>query len=188
LDGLFRLDVDDDIWQDIGLTDEIDNMENIPNWLGDDNVRVGIKALLEHDCCVEEITRVKHERTCMQEWFQEEWMIVQIAIEDTTDINILFQLHKHKDNLLQLCVTWELAMRGIPCAMSKKDWGPSVEEMVKAHKYEYQKQVIYAGDTDSEEELTDEDIDLNEDENIEDAEFLDNVEMSALIDEFRGQL
>ena len=188
LDGLFRLDVDDDIWQDIGLTDEIDDMANIPNWLGDDNVRVGIKALLEYDRCVEEMRRVKHERTCMQEWFQEEWMIVQIAIEDTTDINILFQLHKHKDNLLQLCVTWELALRGIPCAMSKKDWGPPVEEMVKAHKYEFEKQVIYARDSDSEEELTDEDIDLNDDENIEDAEFLDNLEMSALIDEFRGQL
>ena len=73
-------------------------MENIPNWLGDDNVHVGIKALLEFDCCVEERKRVKHEHTCMQEWFQEEWMIVQIAIEDTADINILFQLHKHKDN------------------------------------------------------------------------------------------
>ena len=40
--------------------------------------------------------------------------------------------------------------------------------MVKAHKYEFEKQVIYAGNSDSEE---DENIDLNEDENIEDAEF-----------------
>ena len=31
LDGLFKLDIDDDIWQDIGLTDEIDDIANIPN-------------------------------------------------------------------------------------------------------------------------------------------------------------
>jgi len=115
-------------------------------------------------------------------------MIVQAAIEDTTDLNILFQLHRHKDHLLQLCATWDLAVRGIPCAMSRKDWGPSVEEMGKAHRYEFEKQVINA-DSDSEEgELANDEIDLNEEESIEDAEFLDNLEMSALIDEFRGQL
>ena len=189
LDGLFKLDVDDDIWQYIGLTDDTDDMMSIPEWLGNDEVRIGIKALLEYDRCVEEMKRVRHERTCMQEWFQEEWMIVQAAIEDTTDLNILFQLNKHKDHLLQLCVTWDLAVRGIPCAMSRKDWGPSVEEMGKAHRYEFEKQVINATDSDSEEdELANDEVDLNEEESMENAEFLDSLEMSALIDEFRGQL
>jgi len=121
LDGLFKLDVDVDIWQDIGLTDDTDDMINTPEWLGNDEVCTGIKALLEYDHCVEEMRRVKHERTYMQEWFQKEWMVVQAAIEDTTDINILFQLDRHRNHLLQLCVTWDLAIRGIPCAMSRTD-------------------------------------------------------------------
>ena len=47
LDGLFKLDVDDDIWQDIGLTDDLDDVAGIPDWLGNDKVREGIKVLLE---------------------------------------------------------------------------------------------------------------------------------------------
>jgi len=186
LDSLFKLDVDDDIWQDIGLTDETDEMIAIPAWLGNNDVRDGIKALLEYDRCAEEIKRVKHECVCMQEWFYEEWMTVEQAIEDTADINILFQLHKHRDYLLQLCVTWELAVRGISCDMSKKEWGPSLEEMKKAYRYKFEKQVIQQSDFNSDSE--EESIDWNSEESIEDAEFLDNLEMSALIDEFRSQL
>ena len=189
LDGLFKLDVDDDIWQDIGLTDDTNDMINIPEWLGNDEVHTGIKALLEYDRCVEEMRRVKHERTYMQEWFQEEWMVVQAAIEDTTDINILFQLDRHRNHLLQLCVTWDLAIKGIPCAMSRTDWRLSVEEIGKTHRYEFEKQVIDPADSDSEEvEQANEKINWNEEQSLEDAEFLDNLEISALIDEFRGQL
>jgi len=50
-DGLFKLDVDDDIWQDVGLDDD-DGMP--PRWLADDNCRSGIKYMLELDRCREE--------------------------------------------------------------------------------------------------------------------------------------
>jgi len=30
MDGLFKLDVDDDIWQDIGLTDDLDHASEVP--------------------------------------------------------------------------------------------------------------------------------------------------------------
>ncbi|KAF8868724.1 hypothetical protein CPB84DRAFT_1818988 [Gymnopilus junonius] len=46
LNGLFKLDVDDDIWQDIGLTNEFDGSMAIPDWLENDHVHKGIKALL----------------------------------------------------------------------------------------------------------------------------------------------
>ena len=39
-DGLFDLDIDNSIWQDIRLND--DPPPDIPDWLGDDNVRKGI--------------------------------------------------------------------------------------------------------------------------------------------------
>jgi hypothetical protein len=97
----------------------------------------------------------------------------------------LFQLDRHRDHLLQLYVTWDLAIRGIPCDMSRTDWGPSGEEMGKAHRYEFEKQVIDPADSDSEEEeQADEEIDWNKKQSLEDAEFLDNLEISALIDEF----
>ena len=35
MEGLFKLDIDDDIWQDIGLTDDA---AEIPDWLGNDKV------------------------------------------------------------------------------------------------------------------------------------------------------
>ena len=38
MEGLFKLDVDDDIWQDVGLTDEHDENVDIPAWLGDEHV------------------------------------------------------------------------------------------------------------------------------------------------------
>jgi len=116
-------------------------------------------------------------------------MVVQAAIEDTTDINILFQLDRHRNHLLQLCVTWDLAIKGIPCAMSRTDWRLSVEEMGKTHRYEFEKQVIDPADSDSDsEEQANEEIDWNEEQSLEDAEFLDNLEISVLIDEFQGQL
>ncbi len=66
-EGLFKLDVDDDIWQDIGLTDETDNLNSVPLWLGDENVRRGIKALLELDRCHEEESRLIAECLSMQD-------------------------------------------------------------------------------------------------------------------------
>ena len=60
LEGLFDLDVDNDIWQNIGLTDESDRISDIPCWLGDDNVREGIKVMLEYHRCLEE-RRLKYE-------------------------------------------------------------------------------------------------------------------------------
>ncbi|KIJ05080.1 hypothetical protein PAXINDRAFT_21635 [Paxillus involutus ATCC 200175] len=55
-EGLFELNVDDDIWQDVGLTgDEAEP----PAWLADDKVRVGIRDLLEKDQCVEEEMRLR---------------------------------------------------------------------------------------------------------------------------------
>ena len=43
-DKRFALDIDDDIWQDVGLTDA-DGSRVTPPWLCDENVRDGIKAM-----------------------------------------------------------------------------------------------------------------------------------------------
>ena len=79
--GLFALDVDDAIWQDVGLNDN--GPDKLPLWLCDAEVRRGILAMLDLDRCKEEELRLQHERRAMQEWFSEEWGIVNAAYENT---------------------------------------------------------------------------------------------------------
>jgi hypothetical protein len=76
-EGLFKLDVDDDIWQDVGLDDGDHDLA--PLWLRDENVRQGIKSMLMLDRCEEEEARLLRERRALQEWMQEEWQVVQRA-------------------------------------------------------------------------------------------------------------
>lgn len=80
--GLFALDVDDNIWQDIGLDDGSTETEP-PLWLCDDRVREGIKALLELDRCTEEEERLRGECQAMRHWFAEEWNILNAAYANT---------------------------------------------------------------------------------------------------------
>jgi hypothetical protein len=79
-DGLFKLDIDDEIWQDAGLNDDGDGAQT-PLWLSNDGVREGIRHLLELDRCEEEESRLCRERKALQEWFQEEWQTNQVALD-----------------------------------------------------------------------------------------------------------
>lgn len=76
---LFALDVDEDIWQDLGLEDELDG-EPAP-WQVDPAVRSGIRYMLLVDRCEEEAARLAHERANMQEWVVAEWRAVALAFE-----------------------------------------------------------------------------------------------------------
>jgi hypothetical protein len=78
-EGLFKLDVDDDIWQDIGLQDALEGLGS-PLGLTDHNVQEGIRLLLELDRCMEEEGRLQKERCAMQEWLIEEWECLQAQI------------------------------------------------------------------------------------------------------------
>jgi hypothetical protein len=78
-DGIFLLDVDDEIWQDIGLNDE---GMHPPAWLSDEATRSGIHLQLELDRCIEEETRLRRERSVMQEWMLAEWEAVQTVLRD----------------------------------------------------------------------------------------------------------
>ncbi|KAG2341701.1 hypothetical protein BDR05DRAFT_976848 [Suillus weaverae] len=75
-DGIFLLDVDDEIWQDVGLDD--DTMAP-PAWLSDDAIRNGIRFQLEVDQCMEEEARLMHGWAVIQEWMLVEWEAIQGA-------------------------------------------------------------------------------------------------------------
>ncbi|KAJ7583707.1 hypothetical protein C8J56DRAFT_1005111 [Mycena floridula] len=72
-EGLFDLDVDSPIWDDIGLRDESEGVEPLPGWLADDDIRKGIRCMLELDRCEEEEIRLKEEANALKVWMVEEW-------------------------------------------------------------------------------------------------------------------
>ncbi|KAF9231869.1 hypothetical protein BU15DRAFT_90808 [Melanogaster broomeanus] len=71
-DGLFLLDVDDNIWQDIGLYDEDDSVHP-PAWLADE----------KYDRCIEEQLRLTKERCLLQEYMLEEWTRAETLCRET---------------------------------------------------------------------------------------------------------
>ncbi|KAI6018346.1 hypothetical protein EDC04DRAFT_2869985 [Pisolithus marmoratus] len=62
-DSLFKLDVDDDIWQDVSLGDDAD---------AEDKVRSGIRSLLELRRCEEEERCLLKEKQALVLWFSEQ--------------------------------------------------------------------------------------------------------------------
>ena len=91
---MFQLDVDNDIWQDVGLEDD-SFAHNPPRWLSDENTRTGIRALLERDRCLEEEKRVMHERCAMQEWYMEEWACTKLAKQAAGELHSVYYLGRH---------------------------------------------------------------------------------------------
>ncbi|KAJ3818328.1 hypothetical protein EV361DRAFT_952195 [Lentinula raphanica] len=63
MERLFELDVDDDIWLDVGFgyDEEEEEESNPPLWLSNDSVRAGIRALTDRDRCLEEQARLLKE-------------------------------------------------------------------------------------------------------------------------------
>lgn len=60
LKGLFDLDVDDTIWEDVGL-DESANIESPPPWLCNEKVHSGIRGVLLQDRSEEDLVCLEHE-------------------------------------------------------------------------------------------------------------------------------
>ncbi|KAF8132633.1 hypothetical protein K438DRAFT_2130094 [Mycena galopus ATCC 62051] len=114
--GLYQLDVDDMIWQDVGL-DDADGPP--PPWLVDDKVRSGIRAMLQRDRCFEEAPRLVRERRHLQVWFATEWKVVSDLVETCEE-----------EELLELFVLWKKSLDRI--AFDNTDvppWGPTPDEV-----------------------------------------------------------
>ncbi|KAG1880686.1 hypothetical protein C8R48DRAFT_744865 [Suillus tomentosus] len=83
-EGIFLLNVDNKIWQDVGLDD---NCMHPLAWLSDEATRSGICLQLEVDWCIEEETCLMQERSVMQEWMFAEWEAIQTALRDASACN-----------------------------------------------------------------------------------------------------
>ncbi|KAI6154752.1 hypothetical protein BKA82DRAFT_4010519 [Pisolithus tinctorius] len=124
-DSLFKLDVDDDIWQDIGLGDDSDGL--LPPWLADEKVCSGIRSLLELRHCEEEERRLLWERRALTEWFSEEWGCVQ-KTRQSADVDLAYELDCRALRLAGLCILWKKQLRGYP-GTPNENWGASDEEL-----------------------------------------------------------
>ncbi|KAJ3770611.1 hypothetical protein FB446DRAFT_790316 [Lentinula raphanica] len=127
---LFTLDVDDSIWDDVGL-DETTHMSDVPPWLGDDQVRTGIRGILLRDRCDEELRRLMYEHRVMREWFAEEWTVLEKTIEDVheSEQHIIHQLQLRHSEMCRLCVIWGRTLSCLPPDRELVPWGPSETDL-----------------------------------------------------------
>ncbi|KAJ7635442.1 hypothetical protein B0H17DRAFT_1217284 [Mycena rosella] len=121
--GIYQLDVDDVIWQDLGLDGDEEGAP--PLWLQDDKVRLGIRALLQKDRCHEEAPRLLRERSHLQIWFTTEWRAVNEALKASTG-GVCYQFELRGDELLQLYVLWKKSLDQMPFDdVHLPEWGPT---------------------------------------------------------------
>lgn len=102
---LFRLDVDDDIWQEdpgLGPQDEGD----LPAWQIDAQVRRGIRAMLEIDRCREEQERLLAEGEALSSWWSEECVVLDTFCATETDQLLVAEARLQRSRLDLLGLEW----------------------------------------------------------------------------------
>ncbi|KAJ7874854.1 hypothetical protein B0H13DRAFT_2348424 [Mycena leptocephala] len=115
--GLWQLDVNDTIFQDIGLDDNDDGSTEPPLWLCNEQVQ-------QRGCPV----------VAREVWFAEEWDIVSKATEDTESEVDKYHLRLHQDKLVRLCATWEKHLPNFGVStITLPPWGPSTFQMVQCN-------------------------------------------------------
>jgi len=198
MDNLFKLDVDDDIWQDIGLTDNNDEDLDIPAWLGDEYVRTGIKSLLELDRCIEERRRLISECISMRQWLREEWVIMTSAIGySVDDPDVIYQLNERRKVLLRLCNAWDAAIKIVPIG-DDLPWGPDLAELANARYFEFnestniqsmpkKQELGNPGAEEIDEIPSDDDSEIVDETNAASMDEYD-IDMNLLVDEFSTHL
>ncbi|KAF7334340.1 hypothetical protein MSAN_02378900 [Mycena sanguinolenta] len=105
---VYALDVDDSIWQDVGLEDDDDRAEP------------------PLDRADEEDAMLAKERRSMRAWFIEEWDVVNMAMADAANEQDRYQFHLRRERLVQLCATWRAFIHDEP---GDAPWGPSRQEL-----------------------------------------------------------
>ncbi|KZP06311.1 hypothetical protein FIBSPDRAFT_914718 [Athelia psychrophila] len=179
--GLWALDVDDSIWQDIGLED--DDVDSAPPlWLRDENVRAGIRHLHDYDRCVEEQARLRRERNGLQQWAREEWAVMCGAMAAaSTNLDLQYRLKQEMTNFTRQCFLWRRDARIVPCDLGES-WGPSEDDIKAAGASEFTSQVDYSAYISEPEEASSEEEAID----FDDDELYEQMETMALRDEYRG--
>ncbi|EIW84546.1 hypothetical protein CONPUDRAFT_51057, partial [Coniophora puteana RWD-64-598 SS2] len=179
-DGIFELDVDDDIWEDVGLHED---EPNPPAWLADNNVREGIRHLLAYDRSTEEISRLSHERTRLQEWSLASWLAwSKYGLMCATDNVLRFHAELHLDKLALTIAQWLQQTFAIPPAwIVDQSWGPSNERMFLAREKALASSMQLSNGAEDDSEV--DNNSASEADNVMD-ELVADAEDMALVDEY----
>jgi hypothetical protein len=88
MEGLYKLDVDQDIWENADMADFEGG--RIPLWLGNKEVRDGIRAAQEVKSCREELRQCEVEYSNLCTWFMEEYDAVHEVFKFSEGMSPLF--------------------------------------------------------------------------------------------------
>ncbi|KAJ7119273.1 hypothetical protein C8R43DRAFT_901113 [Mycena crocata] len=94
--NLFKLGVDDPIWQNAGL-EHLEEGQKPPPWLSSETVRSGINAMLEVDRADEEDRILLKETRALRVWFSEDWRVVNRAMEESSESSVSFKCYMQAD-------------------------------------------------------------------------------------------
>ena len=73
----------------------------------------------------------------MQDWLIEEWKCVTMAIEKNESEEVVYQMILHAEFLACLCNNWQDKTHMIdPHKPMPDSWGPSLEDLMEAWKFE----------------------------------------------------
>ena len=147
---LFSLDVDSALWNDVGLEHQDDDQQ-VPLWMGNEQVRNGIRSYLDYCRCQEELARLQHEIRNLIDWYKSEWGGIVTALASSQGMLSLMPAYAHFDfvqgvssgfqhalklrhtELIRLLTVWWKDIATLP--LLPKDvrldsWGPSVGEVM----------------------------------------------------------
>ncbi|KAF9514979.1 hypothetical protein BS47DRAFT_1450002 [Hydnum rufescens UP504] len=123
--GLFSLDVDNDIWQDIGLADD-EFGGQVPPWLGDEDVRNGIQIVQEIMNCHDELYLCECEQSSLQHWFNDESAaLIAVLQASKEDADLQFFLWEHAQWLIDLGKRWGCSIDALAPNVAQSEVGQS---------------------------------------------------------------
>ncbi|KAF8318544.1 uncharacterized protein EI90DRAFT_3133149 [Cantharellus anzutake] len=122
-EGLYKLDVDQDIWQDCDPS----QFEELPAWLADPCVKEGIPLAQMVVSCQSEIARCEAEHANLHQWIWEEsYQAVHLyfsALGSDVDVAFFSLMQIHRLHKLQN--RWEGSTKTFEISAGTKDWAPN---------------------------------------------------------------
>jgi predicted HNH restriction endonuclease len=122
MEGLYKLDVDQDIWED--SPGDIADFPGgvVPPWLADPLVKEGIQLSQEVSSCYQELERCKGEHANLRAWFCEEYDaaydLFLASSDDEVSYFALLRVHELYDWLMM----WKKHMVEVPLAENAPSW------------------------------------------------------------------
>ncbi|KAF9510726.1 hypothetical protein BS47DRAFT_1364322 [Hydnum rufescens UP504] len=131
-EGLYKMDVDQDIWEDAraDIGDFPDGV--LPQWLVDALVKKGIFMAQEVVNCEQELERCKVESSNLRTWFYMEYRVVKRLVKEVDDEVSFFALHR-LHQLYEWLELWRVNMIHVPTLSTAPSWDEFLPPLTLEH-------------------------------------------------------